>query len=121
MNCAWLVCPSRNAFCPLLPCCCVSSCAGPLQRHAPNASVWEDAFSAVDQGLECEDGCTATAALAWQVSLTTSVLMKWRSTRLMLLCVNIVQVVASALKQQLVTDVSQSGGCAGAVDEHHRS
>lgn len=37
----------------------------PLQRHPPNAAVWEQAFGATDQGLECDDGCTATAALAW--------------------------------------------------------
>jgi len=36
------------------------------QGHAPNAAVWEDAFSTTDHGLECEDGCTATAALAWR-------------------------------------------------------
>ena len=36
-----------------------------VQRHPPNASVWEQAFSATDVGLECDDGCTATAALAW--------------------------------------------------------
>lgn len=36
-----------------------------LQRHPPNAGVWEQAFAATDQGLECDDGCTATAALAW--------------------------------------------------------
>jgi hypothetical protein len=39
--------------------------AAPLQRHPPNAGVWEQAFAATDQGLECDDGCTATAALAW--------------------------------------------------------
>lgn len=27
--------------------------------------MWEQAFGATDQGLECDDGCTATAALAW--------------------------------------------------------
>lgn len=40
-------------------------CAAALQRHPPNAGVWEQAFAATDQGLECDDGCTATAALAW--------------------------------------------------------
>lgn len=43
----------------------ISLCYAVLQRHPPNAGVWEQAFSATDQGLECDDGCTATAALAW--------------------------------------------------------